>query len=97
MSVGWQEGQEVASRRMKELERGRCGGVTFHGLNPYLVTARECGRWVRATADPTYVALYVTQRQTMSAQELAAATKGRELVSTVRIRDIDYVELWRRP
>ena len=95
VSVGWQEGQEIASRRMKELERGRCDDVTYNGLNFFLITARECGTWVKDPKKATYVALYVTQRQTMSPAQKRALTKGRELVSVVRIRDIDYVELWR--
>ena len=71
--------------------------MTYNGLNLFLITARECGTWVKDPKKATYVALYVTQRQTMS-PKLASAklTKGRELVSVVRIRDIDYVELWRR-
>ena len=46
---------------------------------------------------PHPVARMLTQRQTLTPRRKAALTKGRELVSVVRIRDIDYVELWRRP
>ena len=49
-----------------------------------------------AEARHTDVALYITQRQTMSPQRKAALTRGRDLVSVVRIREIDYVELWRK-
>jgi hypothetical protein len=94
--VGWQEGQELASRRMAELEHGQCHGVTYHGLNFFLPRAHACGQWIKDAASATYEALYVTDRQITPPRRLKALTKGRELVAVVRIRDIDYVELWRR-
>jgi hypothetical protein len=94
--VGWQEGQEVASRRIEQLEGGRCRGVTFTGLNFFLMTTHECGRWVPEPAQADYVAIYVTNRQTMRPAVRAVLIEGRRLVSVVRIRGIRYVELWRR-
>jgi hypothetical protein len=94
--VGWQEGQEVASRRMAELEHGNCRGVTYHGLNFFLPRAHACGRWIPNAKKATYEALYITDRQITPPRKLRALRKGRVLVDVIRIRDIDYVELWRR-
>jgi hypothetical protein len=94
--VGWNEAQEIASRRIRDLEHGRCRGVTLSGLNPFLATTHECGRFVLYSGRGKYYALYVSDRQLMTPVQRANLRKRRKLVSVVRVRGIDYVELWRR-
>jgi hypothetical protein len=96
IGVGWNEGQALASARIAQLQRHRCDDVTVYGLNLFLLGTDQCGRWVPTPAQATYLALYVSLIQIRTDRELAAKTDGFELVSTVRIRDIDYVEIWRR-
>jgi hypothetical protein len=93
--VGWNEGGAIASRRIADLERHDCRGVTFSGLDPFMIDTWQCGTWVPDPEKATYLAVYVSRMQRSTDRELRELTKGRVLVSTVTIRDIDYVLIWR--
>lgn len=93
--IGWQEGQSLVSRRIAELQRHRCDGVTVYGLNPYLQGTLRCGKWTGDPKAATYVVLYIQSTQRLKPEVVAERTEGRRLVATLKIRGIEYATTWR--
>ena len=58
-----------------------------------------CGRLVAASENPTYIVIYVNQRQRMTNQQLADTVAARKVVGTVEHLGVTYTEIYgpRRP
>jgi hypothetical protein len=88
--VGWGEGIEQAGPIIAARERGNCQHVTIRVPGPQ--SRFPCGV-ITTKPDATYVVVYVNQRQRRPDQ-FAGYAHGRDLVATVRVRGITYVELY---
>lgn len=91
--VGWGEGLELAGERIAELEGPACD-VDVVVNYTRLDSAFDCGRMTNQVAGAEYFLLYVNHRQRMTPEDLAALqARGRQL-PPVRIRGIDYVQIY---
>jgi hypothetical protein len=90
--VGWSEGLEGAGRFIARREAGRCDSVTIAG--PGFRDLYPCGTLVSSTEDPTYVVVYVSERQRWEPARLAALVADRELVGTVEEVGVTYAEIY---
>lgn len=90
--VGWNEGYEQAGRLIARREAGRCEVVTITG--PPLQDVFPCGRLVPLSEDPTYVVLYISSRQRMTAGQVAELTRGRDVVGRIEELDVTYAEVY---
>src|SRR5262245_36401036 len=90
--VGWSEGLERAGRFIARREAGRCDSVTIAA--PGRPALYPCGKLVKGADDPTYVVIYVSERQRMPPAMLAELVGDRELVGTVEELGVTYAEIY---
>lgn len=91
--VGWGEGLELAGERIAELEGPDCDvvvAVFYHALT----TAFPCGVTTRLPSGADYLVLYVNHRQRLPHCELQRLRSLGRPVDIVRIRGIDYAEIY---
>jgi hypothetical protein len=95
--VGWSEGLERAGRFIARREAGHCDSVTISA--PGLQDQFPCGTLVRGPGhpDPTYVVVYVSERQRAPPAAIAGAVADRELVGTVEELGVKYAEIYGPP
>lgn len=91
--VGWGEGKDVALERIRELEGGRCVGVSVAGVFQMGKLGFECAQVAFSEESADYVVLYVSDLQRNPRARDGVA--GRELVDVVEVRGIPYAEIWR--
>jgi 4-amino-4-deoxy-L-arabinose transferase-like glycosyltransferase len=91
--VGWGEGLEKAGAIIEQREAGRCQSVTIRSF--YIPTAYPCGKWIfPGSQKPTYIVIYVHDRQRVPPDRLARLVRGYQLVGQVEIRGITYAEVY---
>lgn len=96
--VGWGEGLELAGSRIAERESPACD-VTVAVIYP-IKSAFPCGTLTGDITEADYFVLYVNHRQRLSGCELRRLRGLGRLVEVVRVRGIDYAEIYdlrRRP
>ncbi len=92
--VGWGEGLELAGQAIQAREGDHCDDVTIALFYYPLANAFPCGTRVRPTTPADYRVLYVNERQRMTPAEVAAVRASGRLVDVIRVRGIDYAEIY---
>jgi 4-amino-4-deoxy-L-arabinose transferase-like glycosyltransferase len=95
--VGWGEGLELAGERIREREAPQCDvDVAVFEAPGYaqIRSAFPCGRPTADFSGADYLILYVNRRQRVSDAELENLRSAGSLVDVIRIRGIDYVEVY---
>lgn len=93
--VGWGEGIDGTGDIVERDRRGDCDGVTYFAFIASGDIA--CGEPASDDEVPTYVAIYVAERQRMTEAARSKVVGERELVGEVRRRGITYVEVFGPP
>jgi 4-amino-4-deoxy-L-arabinose transferase-like glycosyltransferase len=91
--VGWGEGLEKAGAIIQAREGPDCN-VSIAVYYLQLFKAFPCGEAVPRDTRATYLIVYVNDRQRVTPAGLATLRARGRLIATIRIRGIDYAELY---